>query len=385
MIRVALLMSDTGGGHRAAARAVEAALTLRYPGTFHCSYVDVLREYGLPPSHRGPEIYSWWIRHDERSYGLYFRVSDRAFRIPFIRSQLPGLLVRSRARRLVAKYRPDICVMVHAMFPRFMAAAGELGVLDTPLLTVITDYAKPHQGWLEPRVDRCLVPVPAAWHHAVRSGMPIDKLRLVGHPAHPKFAGCRLDRGEARRQLGWRADLPAAIVLGGGCGMGSLEAIVKAAMARDVGGQLAIVCGRNDALRRRLAAMRLPAAWRVYGFRDDLEVMMRAADALVTKAGPGTIAEAAIMGLPMILSGAIPSQETPNLTYVVRRGAGVEARSPRKIAVLLKEWLANPHGARRRCAQAALAMARPAASFLVADEVADLTRMFREGARDHQG
>jgi 1,2-diacylglycerol 3-beta-galactosyltransferase len=372
MIRVALLMSDTGGGHRAAARAVETALDLRYPGVFTCSYVDVLREYGLPPSRRASEIYSWWIRNDERSYGLYFRVSDRAFRIPFLRSQLPGLLVRRRTQQLVERYRPDICVMLHAMFPRFLAAARERLELETPLLTVVTDFAKPHQGWLEPKVDRCCVPVQAAWDHAVRSGMPREKLRLVGHPAHPKYALCRLDRAQARAKLGWDADLPTAILLGGGYGMGSLEAVVREAVLQGVEGQLAIVCGKNEALARRLEALRLPDAWRVYGFVDHLEVMMRAADALVTKAGPGTITEAAIMGLPTILSGAIPYQETPNLAYVVQKGAGVEARGPRRIAATLRTWLADPDGVRRRHAEAARRMARPRASFLVADEVASL-------------
>lgn len=53
MIQVGLFMSDTGGGHRSAGRAIEAALTLRYPDTFFCDYFDVFRVRGS----------AWWSHH----------------------------------------------------------------------------------------------------------------------------------------------------------------------------------------------------------------------------------------------------------------------------------------------------------------------------------
>ena len=35
MKRIAILMSDTGGGHRALANAITTALDIRYPGQVH--------------------------------------------------------------------------------------------------------------------------------------------------------------------------------------------------------------------------------------------------------------------------------------------------------------------------------------------------------------
>lgn len=44
------------------------------------------------------------------------------------------------------------------------------------------------------------------------------------------------------------------------------------------------------------------------GFVNNMAEWMTACDAIVTKAGPGTIAEALICGLPLILNGFIPCQ-----------------------------------------------------------------------------
>jgi 1,2-diacylglycerol 3-beta-galactosyltransferase len=55
----------------------------------------------------------------------------------------------------------------------------------------------------------------------------------------------------------------------------------------------------------------------IRGFVSNMEEWMGACDAIVTKAGPGTIAEALISGLPMVLNGFIPCQEAGNVPFVV--------------------------------------------------------------------
>jgi 1,2-diacylglycerol 3-beta-galactosyltransferase len=49
---------------------------------------------------------------------------------------------------------------------------------------------------------------------------------------------------------------------------------------------------------------------------------MVAADVLVSKAGPGTIAEAAALSLPVMLTSFLPGQEEGNVDYVVDGGFG---------------------------------------------------------------
>ena len=56
---------------------------------------------------------------------------------------------------------------------------------------------------------------------------------------------------------------------------------------------------------------------RVQGFVQNMEEWMHACDVIITKAGPGTIAESFICGLPVLLNGYIPGQEEGNIDYVL--------------------------------------------------------------------
>eukprot|EP00953_Heterococcus_sp_UTEX-ZZ885_P000675 881-Heterococcus_DN1.PRE.6 len=49
---VLILMSDTGGGHRASAEALKAAFAILYPGQFNISIMDIWTEYGAWPFDR---------------------------------------------------------------------------------------------------------------------------------------------------------------------------------------------------------------------------------------------------------------------------------------------------------------------------------------------
>lgn len=68
------------------------------------------------------------------------------------------------------------------------------------------------------------------------------------------------------------------------------------------------------------------------------EVMV-AADVLVSKAGPGTIAEAAAVGLPVMITSFLPGQEAGNVDIVLDGEFGAFSQKPRKIAKAVTEWV----------------------------------------------
>lgn len=60
--------------------------------------------------------------------------------------------------------------------------------------------------------------------------------------------------------------------------------------------KVVVICGKNAAVKRELEETEWPSNSRVIvkGFVSNMDEWMGAVDALVTKAGPGTIAEATI-------------------------------------------------------------------------------------------
>ena len=369
MIRVGFLMSDTGGGHRAAGRAIEAALHHRYPDAFACEYFDVFRRCGLPPLTRAPEIYPWWVEHHQPSYDLFVSAVDRAMATRLGRRWLAHAI--GRKGPLARAYATwSVAVILHAGFSGLAVAARRASGVPIPLVAVITDMASPHSGWFHPEVDRCLVPTESAVAKGLRLGLAPAKLRLVGHPAHPKFALLGKTKAEAREELGWDPDLPTALVVSGAEGMGAMERLARS--LDGVGAQLAIVAGKNEPLATRLRGVPWKGPTHVYGFVTNMETLMRGADVLVGKPGPGVIAEAAILGLPLILTGGMVN-ELPNAQYVAEAGAGLYAKTPDEVRAVLASWVASP-AELARYRENTKKIAYPNASFDIADEIAALAR-----------
>ena len=361
-------MSDTGGGHRAACRAIEAALQERHPSQFTVELVDFWKDYTTFPFNTLPQSYSRWIDIHPSSYSAIYWVWDRLFRNRLL-SRLYCEQMYSRMKRLYVEHPADIIVCVHAAFVRPAVYALRKARIDKPFITVITDYAWPTVLWYDNKVDRCLVPTGPARERGLSLGMNLSQIIQTGAPVHPKFAKLSISKRDARTQLGWELDKRMILIIGGGDGSGSLMQTAQAIDERQLDCQLVVVAGRNQPLRAALEAVPWKCPVLVYGFVDNMEVFMRASDLLITKAGPATITEAALLGLPIVLSGAIKYQESPNVDYVVKNDAGVYAPGPEQTADSVEHVLKNGRSALDKLAKGATRLAQPDAIWKIVDEI----------------
>ncbi len=193
-------------------------------------------------------------------------------------------------------------------------------------------------------------------------------MRVIGLPVAARFTAPAGDKPALKQALGWSADRPTILMVGGGEGMGPLYDIARAVADARLPCELAVVAGRNQALRERLEATDWATPAHVYGFVTDMPDFMAAADVIVTKAGPGTISEALIAGLPILLFSYIPGQEAGNVAYVVEQGAGVYTPRPERMVELLRRWIgpgADPADLRLVAANARR-LGRPQASKQIA-------------------
>lgn len=367
--RVVFLMSDTGGGHRAAADAIRAAMEQRYPGQYTYQLIDVYRRYTPFPFNFMPEIYPRWVNNSPTSWGLSLRFIDSRSRNRLVMAVI-NRMWKQGIQRMVDEHPADVLVSVHSLFNRPAMRALEATQLQRPpFVTVITDLVSTPAFWYEQRVERCLVPTQAAYDRGRHFGMQPQQMRITGLPVHPDFVAGLLDKPTARQKLGWDADKTAVLLVGGGDGMGPVYNIAREINRRNLDLQLNIIAGRNRFLQRRLEALDWNQPTRIYPFVTNMPELMAAADILVTKAGPATICEACIAGLPIVLSGAVPGQEDGNVTYVVAHGAGVYAPGPVPVADTLAGWLVEGPEALAERAARAKALGRPNAAGEIAEEI----------------
>jgi len=152
-------------------------------------------------------------------------------------------------------------------------------------------------------------------------------LRLLGHPIHPKFDDVTGTPQQLRAALGLPRDGMIVMLMAGGEGGGKLLSTTLALARAKLPVRLVVVCGRNEHLQQRLEEMApgLPTPMHVLGFTDKIPEYFRAADLLVTKAGPGTLAEANAAQLPVVVYDYVPGQERGNVDFVRQNGLGAVA------------------------------------------------------------
>ncbi len=366
MKRIVFIMSDTGGGHRASAEAIRDAILEKHEAQFEL--VDLFKQYSPYPFSQMPEWYPQMVSKGRASYGMTYRLSNTHNRARAY-SRLMYLTMDNRLRQMLREHPADVYVSVHSVLTRITGHALSAQATRAPFVVVVTDLVSTHMLWYDRRADRTLVPTAPAYERGLRAGLAPDQMRDTGLPVNPRFMRNLPEKHAARESLGWDQTMPAILIVGGGEGMGPLYDTARAVDERRLGCQIVVIAGKNQELKAQLEASEWHSPTHIYGFVNDMPRLMAGADILVTKAGPSTICELAIAGLPMIIYDFIPGTEDGNVTYVVDNEAGIYAQTAPEVAAAAASWLANGGGLLRWYAAGAAAIARPHAVYDIADEV----------------
>ena len=370
---ILFLFSDTGGGHRSATEAIIEALTLEYGDAFSHEMVDVFKDHAPRPLNRLPDWYPYMVKAPQLWGASFFATNGRPQARAITATMWP--VAARTARAIIRNHPSDIVVTVHPFATSFILKA--LGhYRRPPFLTVVTDMVSTHALWFDSRSDLIFVPTDKAREKAIHYGIPEEKLIVVGQPVAQKYCVPAGDKDVLREKLGWPKDRSMVLIVGGGEGMGPLAKTARAIAESGLNVGLAIVAGRNERLKASLEKHIWPVPTIIYGFTKEMPDFMRAADVLVTKAGPGTIAEAFNAHLPIILYARLPGQEDGNVTYVRESGAGVWAPTAQRVVSTLRKWVQNPDE-RQIVVDACRRAARPEAAVTIAHEIGSRLKLVK--------
>ena len=379
------LIGDTGGGHRSAAAAVAQALDRLQPGRFVPVICDPLRGPDVPRLLRWfAGLYGPCIRLTPWLWWLFWRSTDSPRVLAAVRRTVMAPVYGSVARAASA-CGPALIVAFHPMTADPAVRARELAGPLAPVVTVITDLITAHLSWRDAAVDRVIVPsaemaAQYARQAAGANGEPgaeAGRYLPLGLPVAAEFCQPPLDeaqRQELKRKLGVKGEF-LVVLTGGAEGSGGLRRRAAAILRRVDNVDVAVICGRNRALNRRMTRLagragrgRLTA----HGFVGNMADWLRCADLVVGKAGPGTIAEATCCGAPLVLTSYVPGQEKGNAQFVTGAGAGVYASRPRQLAAEVGRLRRDP-GALAAMRDASVQVSRPGAAADIAQFIAEFS------------
>lgn len=242
--------------------------------------------------------------------------------------------------------QPDMVVSLIPNFNRAIfesLAAARPGV---PMVTILTDFADyPPHFWIEKQRQFLICGTSKALEQARQAGYDeAHAVQTSGMILRPQFYERQdLDRAAERQVLGLDPNLPTGMVLFGGEGSNVMAAIAERLGNSSKDLQLIMVCGKNDGVRKRIQAMKTRNKIFTEGFTKRIPYYMRLSDFFIGKPGPGSIAEALKMNLPVIVernSWTLP-QERYNAQWVTEQGVGLVLQNFRTIEQAVGELLAN--------------------------------------------
>ena len=329
--RILFIISDTGGGHRSAANAIAKALT-QQNAEIHCEMVDLLRASQLPGIRNAPEIYAFFSANSIFLYNLLYRLANFTGFMNFA-SKFLYQFARSHIHQTIEKFVPDLVVVIHPLAVRPICDYRAETAATWPIVTVVTDLVSIHASWATNRADHYLLPTPQAVQRILQLGVDQTKIAMTGFPVHPRFLAPLPDIVSARQLLDLPVDRFTVLLTSGGAGGGQVERLVDQLERHCPECTLLVVTGRNQALYQRLNERDAATPnTRVYQFVDNMEILMAACDVVVTKAGPGTIMEAATLGKAILLTGAVGLQEEGNIGFVINSNLGAYCPAPLNVA-----------------------------------------------------
>lgn len=328
MKRIHVVFHDGGGGHRNAAVALQSiaaqqgrdweinlvqfqGLTDRLDVLRKLTGIRIQQQYNIMLQNGWTLGSEYLLRVLQLTIRLFHRPLVRLLE-EYWRSNPADLLVS-----VIPHFNRQICESWHAVYP------------GRPFVTLITDLADfPPRFWIEPVAEQYVI---AGTEHAVEQARAFGHddahiFRTSGMILRPDFyAEDNTDPAALRKEMELRADLPVAIVLFGGHGSKVMYDIAQRLDAAELPLQLILICGRNEALAAKLRAQKWKMPVHIVGFTKEVHKLMHAADFLIGKPGPGSIAEALVRKLPVLIecnAWTLP-QERFNAGWVTEKRVGI--------------------------------------------------------------
>lgn len=335
-----ILSCGTGGGHNSAARALLWELNARG------HHAVMLNPYTLRSQELARKIdntYISMVQNAPRLFGAVYTAGQLYRKLP-CRSPVYHVnhLMVPIMEAYLATHTYDVVIMTHLYPAEILTNMKNRDMKIPKTLFVSTDYVC--IPFTEETVcDAYAIPAPDLAPDYVDRGIPQEKLHPFGIPTSPAFS-TPLSKEEARRRLHLDPSRTYILTAGGSMGGGTIRETIEALMGGvsqrpDV--SLIIVCGNNKELYQALMAQQ-PKNTVVVGYTEDMADYMRASDLFVTKPGGLSSTEAAVCGIPILHTAAIPGCESYNAEYFRTHGMSLVCQDPRQLMTVAMDLLSNP-------------------------------------------
>ncbi|MBQ8309390.1 MAG: glycosyl transferase [Clostridia bacterium] len=332
-MKILIISFKAGEGHNSAAKAIlERVEHEGHEGEI----VDFLGLFSDKISNAVNVSYVGIVKHVPALFGTFYKLSSGISRCSpsWLHSPLylDSAIISKRLRTYLEKNGPyDGIVATHLMPAQALAHMKKHGYNLPVTIAVATDYTY-YPFWQEVAAcDYYVIPNEGLIPTYVKRGMPREKLCPYGIPIRMSFVDLPT-REESRAHLGFDADTPLYLVMGGSMGAGSMQKFAKKFHEKMPKNEhMIIICGKNEVLRASLEKHFAGVDnVHIVGFTLDIPKYMMACDVLYTKPGGLSSSEALSCRIPTVHTAPIPGCESDNFRFFTKKGCSLGAKSINK-------------------------------------------------------
>lgn len=286
--------------------------------------------------------YLQMVKTIPQMYRFLYNRAERATQVGPFRTWVHQFTA-GNLRRLLQDLQPDVVICTHA-FPCGVMAEYKKQFADAPpVFGVVTDFVV-HAFWIHKNIDGYAVATEEMRGALIARGVQRDRIVVSGIPVKAAFGRVPADRDALRERLGLPLDRHLVLMMGGGLGIGPLEAMMQALDGVNEPLCAVAIVGRSKRSEQRVLeyAHHIRFPMRVERFVNNVHDYMHACDLLITKPGGLTSAEALAARIPMVLFKPLPGQEERNTRFLVQRRAAVRAKNDADLLRTVQSLLAAP-------------------------------------------
>ena len=333
-MKVLVLSITAGEGHNSTAKAIRDELIARGA---ECEFLDTygyinraLRSFiskgYLFSSSKTKYLYAKSYRHCEKR-----KKSGRFSLSRFFQKSLSRKLFR-----YIKEYDPDVIVYTHIFAGMLVDILKSRPSFRAKTVGIVTDFVF-HPYWEEAiNTDKIIIANDLLKMQAKVRGYQDSQIAPIGIPIRSKFAFSK-DKSIAREELGIDKDKLTVLIMGGSMGYGNLAEVVQKLDEIEL-----VVCGNNAEAKTSIESLSLKKSTHIYGFVNNVDIMMDASDCIVSKPGGLTTSEALAKRLPMIIVNPIPGQEDRNKDFLLNCGVAMSVTETLGLEEIIFQLFLNP-------------------------------------------
>ena len=337
-MKVLIMSVKAGYGHHSTANALK-----EYFGEkkVTCEMLDTFEYINPTLADSIDNGYMFSTKYIPKLYGRAYDLMDKRDEKYDKHSPISVLskIVSHKLKDFIKAYNPDIIIGTHSYACMVMTYLKEEKVLTCPLIGIITDFTV-HPFWESTNLDYYVTPDRLLDNQMRKKGIQSEKILPFGIPIRKNFT-FKIPKSDARKELGIDEKTTILIMMGS-MGFGNILKEIEEIDKLDFDFQIICVCGRNKKMYKEISAHDWNKNVLVYGFANNVDLLMDASDCIIKKPGGLTTSEFLAKQLPAIIMNPIRGQEDRNTEFLVNNGAAIMVTKTFGLDEALFEILNNP-------------------------------------------